>query len=169
MTTEIRHTDKLAAVLLLGLSAGVFVVSRDFPEGFGGTPGAAFFPRVVAGAIAALAVVLLARSLASRDSRAHRVSVGDAAAFALPVGLLVGYVVAMQFVGFVAATVAFLVALMRYSGVEAYRTSVSLGVGVAIVLHYVFGEFLHVPLPEGSIVGIAEILPSLPLLAGVWG
>lgn len=169
MAIEIRHTDKVAAVLLVALSAGVFVVSRDFPSGFGGTPGAAFFPRVVAGAIAALAVVQFAQSVASPEARSHTVSTGDVVRFAVPVGLLAAYVALMPLVGFVVGTVAFLVGLMRYSGVEAYRTSVPLSAGIAVVLHYVFREFLRVPLPEGSVVAVADILPSLPLFAGVLG
>lgn len=167
MTIEIRHTDKVGAALLLAVAAGVFVTSRDFPSGFGGTPGAAFFPRVVAATIALLAVVLLVRSVASREPRTHRISTDDAIRFAVPVAFLVAYVAAMSALGFLLATVALLVGLMRYSGVEEYRRSVPLALAVAVVLHYVFREFLHVPLPEGSVVPVADLLPALPLLAGV--
>lgn len=167
MAIELSHTDKVGAALLVALSAGVFVASRDFPSGFGATPGAAFFPRVVAATIALLAVVLFARSVVSREARTHRVSTDDATRFAVPVAFLAAYVAAMPLLGFVAATVAFLVGLMRYSGVEGYRRSVPLAVGVAVALHYVFREFLHVPLPEGSVLPIAGLLPSIPLFAGV--
>lgn len=166
MAIEIRHTDKVGAALLVAVSAGVFVASRGFPSGFGGAPGAAFFPRVVAATVAALAVVLFVRSVASREPRAHRISTDDALRFAVPVAFLAAYVAAMSVLGFVLATVAFLVGLMRYSGVEGYRRSVPLGFVAAVVLHYVFREFLHVPLPEGT-VPVSELLPALPLLAGV--
>ncbi|WP_132058862.1 tripartite tricarboxylate transporter TctB family protein [Halorussus amylolyticus] len=166
MTIEIRHTDKVGAALLVALAAGVFVASRDFPSGFGGSPGAAFFPRVVAATIGTLAVVLFVRSVASRDPRTHRISTDDAVRFAVPVALLAAYVAAMSVLGFVLATVAFLVGLMRYSGVERYARSIPLALGVAIALHYVFREFLHVPLPSGS-VPVSELLPALPLLVGV--
>lgn len=167
MSFEIRHTDKVAAILLAGLSAGVFVASRNFPSGFGESPGAAFFPRLIASVIGLLAGVLFVRGVATDETRLHDVSTTDLRRFAIPVALLVGYVASMPVLGFVLGTVVFLVALMRYSGVETYRSSVSLAVVLGLALHYVFGEFLHVPLPEGSVVPVARWLPSIPFLAGV--
>lgn len=161
MVFEIRHTDKVGAVLLVALSVGVFRVSRDFPSGFGGTPGAAFFPRLIAASIGLLAVVLFVRSAVSGERRPPEVSVENAGRFAVPVALLVAYVALMSYLGFVLVTVGFLILLMRYSGVQAYRRSVPLAVGLGVVLHYVFGEFLHVPLPEGSVVSLSRYLPSL--------
>jgi hypothetical protein len=72
----------------------------------------------------------------------------------------------MPILGFVIDTVAFLVVSTLYSGVASYRRSGALAVGLGLALHYVFGEFLHIPLPEGSLVSVVEWLPSLPL-AGV--
>lgn len=167
MSPQVRHTDKVAAVLLVGLSVGVFVVSRDFPSGFGESPGAAFFPRLIASAIALLAGVLFVRSVTSSDVRAYDVSATDVRRFAVPVAFLVAYVALMPILGFVLDTVVFLVALMRYSGVGSYWRSTTLALGLALTFHYVFGEFLHIPLPEGSVVSVTRWLPSLPLLAEV--
>lgn len=167
MSFEIRHADEVAAILLLGLSAGVFVASRDFPSGFGESPGAAFFPRLIASLIGLLAGVLFVRSVVADETRTHDVSKTDLQRFVVPVAFLVGYVALMPVLGFVLDTVIFLVVLMRYSGVEIYRTSVSLAIGVGLALHYVFGEFLHIPLPEGSAVAISKWLPSIPFLVEV--
>jgi hypothetical protein len=167
MAIEIRHTDKVGAALLVALSAGVFVASRDFPSGFGETPGAAFFPRVIAATIALLTVLLFVRSAVAREPRAHSVATEDVTQFAVPAGFLLAYVLAMPTIGFVLGTIGFLVGLMWYSGVERLRTSIPLALAIAVVLHYVFREFLHVPLPEGSTVSVSELLPSLPLFLGV--
>ncbi|WP_134672355.1 tripartite tricarboxylate transporter TctB family protein [Halorussus marinus] len=167
MAIDIRHTDKVGAALLVALSAGVFVASRDFPSGFGETPGAAFFPRVIAATIALLAAVLLVRSVVARDPRTHSVGTEAVVRFAVPAGFLLAYVLVMPAVGFVLGTLGFLVGLMWYSGVRRLRTSVPLGVAIAVVLHYVFRAFLRVPLPEGSVVSLSEFLPSLPLVLGV--
>jgi hypothetical protein len=163
MSFQIRHTDKVAAVLLVALAAEVFVASRDFPSGFGESPGAAFFPRLIASVLALLAGVLFVRSFAS-ETTSYDVSTTDVRRFFVPVAFLVAYVALMPVVGFVLDSMLFLVALMRYSGVERYATSVPLAVGLGLVLHYVFGEFLHIPLPEGSVVALSRWLPSLPLL-----
>lgn len=167
MAIELRRTDEVAAVLLVALSAGVFLVSREFPEGLGGVPGAAFFPRIIAATVALLAVVLFVRGVATDEERTHRISLDAVERFAVPLAFLVAYVALMPVLGFVLDTVAFLVAVMRYSGVTVYRRSLPLGVGLAVVLHYVFGELLHIPLPEGSLISVSQYLPSLPLFAGV--
>lgn len=167
MALELRHTDKVAAVLLLGLSAVVWVVSRDFPSGFGETPGAAFFPRLIAASIAVLALALFARSLTEAERETHAVSTTAVGRFAVPVAFLVAYVALLPVLGFVLDTVLLLVALMWYSGVERFRVSLPLAVALGVALHYVFGEFLHIPLPEGTVVAVSRWLPSLPLLAGV--
>ncbi len=163
MSLQIRHTDKVAAVLLVGLAVGVFVASRDFPSGFGNSPGAAFFPRLIVSIIALLAGVLFVWSVVSSENRTYDVSATDAGRFAVPVVLLVVYVALMPILGFIIDTVAFLVVLTLYSGVESYWRSGALAVGLSLALHYAFGEFLHIPLPEGSLVSVARWLPSLPL------
>ncbi|WP_170977340.1 tripartite tricarboxylate transporter TctB family protein [Halorussus salinisoli] len=156
----------MAAVLLVGLSVGVFVASRDFPSGFGDSPGAAFFPRLIVSIITLLAGVLFVWSVVSSETRTYDVSATDVRRFAVPVTLLVMYVALMPILGFVIDTVAFLVVLTLYSGVKSYWRSGALAVGLSLALHYVFGEFLHIPLPEGSLVSVVRWLPSLPL-AGV--
>lgn len=167
MSLEIRYTNEIAAILLVGMSVGVFVVSRDFPSGFGESPGAAFFPRLIAAVIALLAGVLFVQSIALGEKRSYDVSPTDVERFVVPVSLLVGYVALMPVLGYLLDTVVFLVAMMRYSGEGTYRTSIPLAVVVGIAIHYVFGEFLHIPLPEGSVVAISRWLPSLPLFAEV--
>jgi len=167
MSFQIRHTDKVAAVLLLGLAAGVFVASRDFPSGFGESPGAAFFPRLIGALLALLAGALFVQSVAASETSRYDVSMTDVRRFVVPVAFLVAYVALMPVLGFVLDSMLFLVGLMRYSGVERYATSVPLAVGLGLALHYVFGEFLHIPLPEGSVVALSRWLPSLPLFAEV--
>lgn len=145
----------------------MFVASRDFPSGFGNSPGAAFFPRLIASVIALLAGLLLVKSVVTSETRAYDVSRTDVKRFVVPVTFLTAYVALMPVLGFVLDTVLFLVGLMWYSGVKSVRSSVPVAVALGIAVHYVFGEFLHIPLPEGSLVAVSRWLPSLPLLAEV--
>lgn len=162
MTLEVERTDEVAALALLAVSAGVFWVSRDYPTGPTITPGAAFFPRLVAAGIAALAVVLLVQGLLRRQ-RTHEIARDEAVRAVVPLALLGAYVAAMSVVGFLAATVAFLLVLMRYSGVDRLRVLVPVAVGLSVVLQYAFVGFLHVPLPQGEVVALARYLPDLPI------
>jgi hypothetical protein len=166
MSFQIGHTDKVASVLLVLLAAGVFAVSRDFPSAITAAPGPAFFPRVIAAGLGAVAVVLFVRSLTTGDDRTHRITADETKRVAVPVALLVAYVLALPVLGFLLDTFAFLVVAMWYSGATDAPTTIPVAAGVAVVLQYAFVDFLHVPLPAGSLLPVARWLPSLPLLTG---
>lgn len=166
MSFQIGHTDKVASVLLVLLAAGVFVASRDFPSGITDTPGPGFFPRVIAAGLAAVAVVLFARSFTAADGETHHITADESIRVAVPIALLVAYALLLPVLGFLLDTFAFLVVTMLYSGATDARRTAPLAAGVAVVLHYAFVDFLHVPLPAGSVVPVARWLPSLPILLG---
>lgn len=163
MAFTIRRTDEIAAVLLLGLAAGVFFATRDYPGALAGTPGPGFFPRAIAAAIAALALVQLATGVLADGSTEARISAAAARRIGVPVAFLVTYVLVLPLLGFFLTTTVFLAAFMYYSGARDLRVSVPLAVVVSIVLQNVFVGFLHVPLPAGE-VPIRELF-SLSLAA----
>ncbi|MDL5362178.1 tripartite tricarboxylate transporter TctB family protein [Halalkalicoccus sp. NIPERK01] len=159
MGVELRHTDALGAGLWLLLAGAVFALSAGFPAGPGET-GPAFYPRVIAGLIALFAVVQLVRSLAG-DPRAHEITLGSTRRV---VGVAVGvlaYVLLLPWLGFVVATALFLVVGMRYSGVDSPLRIGVVAVGLTLGLHYVFGVFLRIPLPESPFYSVARLLPAL--------
>lgn len=165
MAVTFRHVDKVAGLLFLGLAAAIYTVSGGLPEGTGRAPGAGFFPRVIAACIAVLSVVQVAQSVTRSDERVHRITVPVAKRILVTVVLLAAYVATLPVLGFLLGTVVFLLVFLRYSGVESLRVSLPFGLAVAVVLQYVFGSFLHVPLPDG-VVPLADLLPRLPLLLG---
>ncbi|UPV76617.1 tripartite tricarboxylate transporter TctB family protein (plasmid) [Halorussus limi] len=167
MAFQIRHIDKVASLLLILLAAGVFVASRNFPSGITGTPGPAFFPRVIAASIAGVAAFLFIRSVTTGDDRTQRITTEETKRVVVPIALLVGYALLLPVLGFLLDTFAFLIVTMWYSGATEARTVAPLAAGIALVLQYVFVEFLHVPLPAGSILPVARWLPPLPIVSGV--
>jgi len=76
------------------------------------------------------------------------------------------YILLLPVTGFLVGTVLFLVLLMRYSQINDYRRSLPISAGVAVLLQFVFGQFLGVPLPEG-VFPVARYLPGLWLGVGV--
>ncbi|SNZ12035.1 Tripartite tricarboxylate transporter TctB family protein [Natronoarchaeum philippinense] len=160
MPVEIGHTDKISSVLLLALSAGVFVVSGDFPRGPGIT-GPAFFPRVISVLIAAFALAQLGKRLYVSRVRSYEITHEVAVQVFAVFGLVVAYVLALPWIGFVPATIAFLLAAMWYSGVGSLPRAVVVAVGVTLALYYTFIVFLRVPLPEGVFVPVRPFLPSV--------
>lgn len=162
MAIELGRTDEIGSLLLLALAAGIFRVTADFPSGFGET-GPGFYPRALAVLIALFALVQLVGSIGDADREPHEITLEETLRVLGVLALLVGYVLAMPRLGFVPATVAFLAVAMWYSGVRAYGRLAVVAVGLTLVLHYIFAEFLRIPLPEGTVIDVTEWLPALPL------
>lgn len=157
---EFTHTDKVGSVIWLLLAVCVYAVSADFPAGPGET-GPAFYPRIVATLIAVFALVLLGRSVYREQPRAHEVTAASTKRVLGIVALIVGYVLALPWFGFLIATIAFLVAAMWYSGIDSYLRMGGVAIGLTLVLYYTFVVFLRVPLPESYFYPIAPLLPGL--------
>ncbi|MFC7223955.1 tripartite tricarboxylate transporter TctB family protein [Halalkalicoccus sp. GCM10025322] len=117
------RSDVIAAGLLFALSAAVFVVSTDFPGGRGGDPGAAFFPRLITGAIAVLALVLLVKHVTADERRTHEIDPTVVRRLVVVAAFPTLYIFVMPIMGFPLTTVVFLAALMWYSGARSAPSS----------------------------------------------
>lgn len=160
MAYRVVRSDVIAAGLLFALSAAVFVVSADFPSGRGGDPGAAFFPRLITGTIAVLALVLLVKHVTADERRTHEIDPTVVRRLVVVAAFPTLYIFVMPIVGFPLTTVVFLAGLMWYSGARSALIVVGSSVGVMLALYYLFGVLFQVPLPEG-LVPIGEVLPSV--------
>ncbi|NIC00754.1 tripartite tricarboxylate transporter TctB family protein [Halobacterium sp. R2-5] len=164
MTLKLSHTDKVASGLVFVLTAATFYLTTDFPAGYGAT-GPAFFPRVIVGLMSVFALVQLVKATRKGEPRTVEISRSTVKTVAVAAALVVGYVLTMPYFGFLAGTVVFLLLSMHFSGVDGFRTSIPVSIGVAIALYYIFVQFLRVPLPESAILPISRLLPGL--LTGV--
>jgi hypothetical protein len=122
---------------------------------------------MIAGLIALFALGQLVKAFRTDERRSYEITPSVVVTVAIAAGLVVGYVVLMPYLGFVIATILFLVVSMHFSGVEKARKSILVSLGITLLLHYVFVQFLRIPLPENPIVPIGRLLPSIPLLVEV--
>ena len=154
--------DALSASIVMIFGIVVFARSRQFPSEAAGTPGAGLYPAFIAVSLFVLGLILLMQSYILSGSKKDTPPLSSAAIKKLivPTLALLGYILLLSVAGFLLSTVVFLVALMRYSGVNKYQRSAPISITVAIVLQYVFSGFLNVPIPEG-IIPVSRLLPSL--------
>ncbi|WP_160135353.1 tripartite tricarboxylate transporter TctB family protein [Halococcus salsus] len=148
---RLSHTDEVASILLCLMAIGVFFVSRGFPESPTSAPDPAFFPRVIAGGIALLAVIQFGSALSSDETRVVTVTTRKVRRVVIPLLFLVGYVVLLPVLGFIIATIAFLLLVMYYSGARDVRLTIPIALVAGVILQNLFVGFLHVPLPTGMI------------------
>jgi hypothetical protein len=140
-----------AAVLVV---AGFYLLQAlRLPLGTLARPGAGFFPVVVAVFACVVGLVATAQAfLAPRDPRHAAADDPDAAAVWRRVSsttlALVGFCLAMPWIGYPAAATAFVVAMLKGLG-SRWTAALAIGVLSAAASHYLFAVLLDVPLPRG--------------------
>lgn len=148
------RADAVIGLLLLALSGAVFWLTRGLPHSLLVPLPPAFFPRLVAGVLAGLAVVLVVRGLRAGAREPGRAAAAQAPVGpALPVfGSLAGYIAVIPALGFFASTFVFLVVL-GWLLEERRRASLPRAVVVAavttVITYLVFTKYLQVLFPEG--------------------
>jgi putative tricarboxylic transport membrane protein len=146
-----RRADFFIGVGLLGFALLYYQQSFSIVRGFASDRlGPAFFPRMLALALAVLSLTLIIRALAGRSdpSRPPQMRVG---VFAAVIALLVVYAVLMPAVGFLIATPVLLGAVIWLLGLRHWATLIGAALGVTAVLYVAFGRALHVLLPMGPL------------------
>lgn len=146
-----RRADFFIGVGLLGLALVYYQQSFGIVRGFASDRlGPAFFPRMLALVLAALALMLIVRAAAGRSDPSRPPAIRSGI-FAAVVALLVLYAILMPVAGFLLATPILLAAVIRLLGLRAWTTAVGTALGVTAVLYVVFGRALHVLLPHGPV------------------
>ncbi|MCO8244906.1 MULTISPECIES: tripartite tricarboxylate transporter TctB family protein [unclassified Haladaptatus] len=166
MSIEIKKSDSYSGVLFLAIAIAIYVISGGFPTPATNGPDPAFFPRVIALCIAILAVVQIAQSWLRSTDTVHEVKRKEIKRVLVPIFLMVVYVATLPLLGFIAGTIFFLSSLLLYSGVESAGFVAAFSCVFVLVLQFVFGSFLHIPLPDG-VLPIFRSLPDLLFLSGV--
>jgi len=143
----VRRADVVAATVLLAVAALYYQQSFFVVRGFATDRlGPTFVPRLLAGALAVLALTLLARALGGRSDPtpppAARIEV-----LLTILALLVGYAVVMPKLGFLLATPGFLAAVLAALGIREPLAVVGAAVGMTAILYLAFGRLLGVLLP----------------------
>ena len=132
--------------LLLALPVGA--ASWGFGVGSPKSPGAGFWPLVIALTMAGLGPSLILRptpnaATAGGESRWGR--------FGISLGTLAFYVVALEPLGYLLATAVMLFVQLRWVESRSWRSSAAIAVLAAVISLIVFRVLLKVSLPEGVI------------------
>ena len=122
-----------------------FLITRGFASD---RLGPAFFPRLLAGALVVLAVVLIVRALSGRSDPTPPPAIRFGILFGV-LALLVAYGLLMPQLGFLLTTPVLLGAFIWLLGLRQWGSLVGTAVGLTVILYLVFVRALHVLLPLG--------------------
>ncbi len=150
-----RTMEITVALALLAVSA--IIISDSVRLGIGWAEGegprAGYFPFYIAVILGAASISILLKAVMAKgeglsESFVSRTSFVRVLTVLIPA---IGYVAAVQFVGFYAASAAFLLLFMIFVGGESVLRSVCVALGVPIFFFFMFEKWFLVPLPKGPI------------------
>lgn len=143
--------DIISAVLLLAFAVAMFGLTFGFPPpGQQNDPGTVALPRIVAGGLGLLALLLLTRPRGGEPLPRGRAALRVA-------GILVlafAYAAALEPLGFILASTLFLLGAMLLAGARKLLYLILVPPGLSILLFYVFYRLLEVALPRGLVEGV---------------
>lgn len=148
-----RRADAVIGLVLLVFAALYFQQSLGIVRGFASDRlGPTFFPRLLAVALALLAITLVARAAGNRSERAPPPAV-RVGVFLGVMGLTAAYALLLPSVGFLLATPVLVGGVIALMGLREWRPLLGTAIGVTLTLYLVFARFLHVLLPSGPLGG----------------
>lgn len=156
-----RFNDALTGAFFILTAGTVFWLTRDLRIMPGQNYGAAFFPRTIATAMALFGAILVVRGL--RVGHSPWVETLDwmrsprhIANFALVVAALVFYILMSGRLGFpLTGFICLVVLLLWLRGPGRWLEAVVVSVGCVVVIQFLFGDLLRVPLPWGVLQPVA--------------
>lgn len=147
-----NKAETLAGVLFAALGIFMLVESFKVPYLIEGVPGPSFLPRWIAFGLVATGVVLALRTAFPRFAKVDPPEWPAArgwARVALMLGALTVSFIALETLGFLVTTTAFIAVVIYGLGVRSWLMIASVPLLAALVLYAVFAVWLQVPLPKG--------------------
>ncbi|MCF0237600.1 MAG: tripartite tricarboxylate transporter TctB family protein, partial [Sphaerochaetaceae bacterium] len=107
-----KKISTIIAVIMIVLSLFIIITARSYPESSNGVPGPGFFPTILG-----VLVIILSFSLLLTQRKEEDVPVKLFTKEQLPIylsmGLIIIYLFAMKYLGFIITTPLFLIAIMK--------------------------------------------------------
>jgi hypothetical protein len=142
------NVDRILGVGAVLLAIPIGAASRGFGVGSPKSPGAGFWPLLIALVMAGLGLSLILRPTPNAMPAAEESRWGR---FVISLGTLAFYVVALELLGYLLATVVMLFVQLRWVESRSWKSSAVIAVLTAVVSLVLFRVLLKVSLPEGVI------------------
>ena len=144
------HARVFAALAVLALGIVVIFFSRQLPYHSDYGPGPGFLPTWIGYVLAACAVVVTAQEL--RTTNNNETFFQPRTRMAVKVLIIIAITFLLfRALGFSVGFGLFICAAMRLMGGHRWVTSGVAALGTAVSIHFLFGDWLGIPLPTGLV------------------
>ncbi|MFP8957654.1 tripartite tricarboxylate transporter TctB family protein [Natrialbaceae archaeon A-CW3] len=154
-----KHQSRLVSIIehssLIIVSVIIFLRSQRYAiptTSFGPD----FFPRLLAGGIALLAVLSLSKELTTEGSNEINFDAKSTKIVIVVTSITILYLLLLPEIGFIPMSIAYVGLLLYIGGVRKYIHVILIPLITTLVLYMIFIDFLRVPLPEGPISDIVN-------------
>lgn len=153
MSLKQRRAPLIGAGIFLLLGIITFAQTSGLDEtGASHDPGAAGYPRLLAGTLIVLAMILSFQKDGGEGETTVRG--GNALRVVGTIGLLIVYAALMEPLGYILSTSVFLVATMLLMGIRNIAGLIALPVGLSLANFYIFYVAFGVSLPYAFLEGV---------------
>jgi putative tricarboxylic transport membrane protein len=144
------HARVFGGFAVLALGIAVIVFSRQLPYDSDYGPGPAFLPMWIGYVLAACAIVVTAQELRAANTRETFFQPRTRMAVKVLVVIAITFLL-FPLLGFSVGFALFICATMRLIGDHRWITCGVAAIGTAVGIHFVFGQWLSIPVPTGLI------------------
>lgn len=150
--------DRYIGVILVAFSIFMYMQTFKFPPAMLGTLGASFFPKILFTLLSLAGIGLIIGSLIQNKKKplektfSLRAALPNHSLVILSFIFVFIYIVAMHYLGFLWATLGFMISLMWLLGprkIKSFPLIIIIACGITFVIYYSFLKLLQIFLPEG--------------------
>ena len=141
------------SIVLLAVSVAMFVSASALPASTDASIGPGTWPKILAGLMGLLSILLLIQSLADHSGKEAPFKAGPGLKrVGLGIVILAVFCALLYFVGFMIASAFMIPAVMLLMGEKRVPVLVGVTVGVLVAVYVIFVMALNLPLPQGTLL-----------------
>ena len=139
-------------IVIVAALAVILYTYFTFPAGVQGVPGPGVFPIIIAAMMLACGVIVLVDALRSKSEEVLVLLDKDNIRVYITIGILVVYILMVQYVGFVVSSTIFMTGMIRWFSGKKILYCGAWGLGLSAVVYCAFTYLLKVSLNFGFLI-----------------
>jgi putative tricarboxylic transport membrane protein len=148
----VKRADIISGTIGILIGAYVFIKCQSYPEDFVMKIGPAFFPEILAGGLIVFSALLILQALLGKsigDFQKLSIREKGAQRILLSIAVMIVYCAVLKPVGFIIATIPFIMFFMFLLGNRKKLQFVWVPVAITFSVYFVFEKLLVLSLPSG--------------------
>jgi hypothetical protein len=145
----VKKADIFVGLLILFISVSVFVMTQQFVGKVYTGYGPDRFPRFLAVLWSVLGILLIINAVRDKFVEEDmKITAYGLMRVAVVLGLTIAALVAMNYIGFIAATMIYIFMIMSYLKEKSWTGRILTSIGVTMGVYIIFKYVMVIPLPE---------------------